>query len=302
MKNVSNVTWMSMISIPVALLVFALKYLAYYLTGSVALYSDALESIVNVIAAMGAWWAIRLSMKPADINHQFGHHKAEYFSAVFEGVLIILAAILIIHQAWAAIDAPRMLEQSRLGLTINMIAAGINALWALLLIRNGTKHRSPALKADGQHLMTDVITSVGVLIGLVTAVVSGWAILDPLLAIVVGVHILWQGWKVINTSIQGLMDVGAEIEETMRIRDVISAHAGGAIEAHDLRTRLAGRVTFIEFHLVVPSAMSVGQAHAICDRIEDALKAEIDSARVVIHVEPENEAKLPPGTTAVPFA
>lgn len=289
-------------SIPVALGVMGLKYLAYALTGSVALYSDALESIVNVIAAVGAWWAISVSHKPADGNHPFGHHKAEYISAVVEGVLITIAALLIAKEAWSALQAPHQMEEPWLGLAINMGAAAINAFWAMLLIRTGRSARSPALEADSQHIMTDVFTSVGVLIGLVGAVVTGWAILDPLLAILVAINILWQGWGVINKSIQGLMDIGVEPVEEMRIRDVISANAGGAIEVHDLKTRIAGSVTFIEFHLVVAADMSVGDAHIICDRIEDALKAQIDSARVVIHVEPEDEAKLPIGTSSVPFA
>lgn len=289
-------------SIPVALGVMGLKYLAYMLTGSVALYSDALESIVNVIAAVGAWWAIKVSYRPADNNHPFGHHKAEYISAVVEGVLIVVAALLICREAWSALQMPRAMEEPWLGLGINLVAGVINAIWAGLLIKAGKRFRSPALEADGKHIMTDVVTSVGVLIGLVGAVVTGWTILDPLLAIVVALNILWQGWHVINTSVQGLMDIGVEPAEEMRIRDVISANACGAIEVHDLRTRIAGRVTFVEFHLVVAADMSVGEAHTICDRIEDALKAEIESLRVVIHVEPEDEAKLPLGTTAVPFA
>ncbi len=289
-------------SIPVALGVMGLKYLAYALTGSVALYSDALESIVNVIAALGAWWAISVSYKPADENHPFGHHKAEYISAVVEGVLITIAALLIAKEAWSALENPRQLDEPWLGLAINTGAAAINAFWAMLLIRTGRNARSPALEADGQHIMTDVFTSVGVLVGLVGAVITGWAILDPLLAILVAINILWQGWGVINKSVQGLMDIGVEPAEEMRIRDVISANAGGALEVHDLKTRIAGRVTFIEFHLVVVADMSVGDAHIICDRIEDALKAQIESARVVIHVEPEDEAKLPLGTSSVPFA
>ncbi|MEJ5901894.1 cation diffusion facilitator family transporter [Ochrobactrum teleogrylli] len=289
-------------SIPVALGVMGLKYVAYLLTGSVALYSDALESIVNVIASMGAWWAISVSYKPADENHPFGHHKAEYISAVVEGVLISVAALLIFREAWFALETPRQLEEPWLGLGINAVAAAINAVWAMLLIRIGRSARSPALEADGKHIMTDVVTSAGVLAGLVGAVVTGWAILDPLLAIVVALNILWQGWHVINSSVQGLMDIGVEPVEEMRIRDVISANAAGAIEVHDLKTRIAGRVTFIEFHLVVAADMSVGDAHVICDRIEDALKQQISSARVVIHVEPEDEAKLPLGTSAVPFA
>lgn len=289
-------------SIPIALIVFLLKYLAYYITDSVALYSDALESIVNVIASIAAWWAIKISMKPADRDHPFGHHKAEYFSAVFEGAMIFVAAIMILRESWSALSAAHLPDQPGMGLGINLLAGVINAVWALLLLRQGKISRSPALKADGLHLLTDVFTSFGVLVGLLATILTGWAILDPILAIIVAVNILWQGWKVINSSVQGLMDVGVELEETMRIRDIISSHAAGAIEAHDLKTRVAGQVTFIEFHLVVPSAMSVGDAHAICDRIEDALKVEIENARIVIHIEPEEEAKLPLGTTAVPIA
>ncbi|UXM94251.1 cation diffusion facilitator family transporter [Bartonella sp. HY329] len=300
--NMKLINRMAIMSIPVSLAVLGLKYLAYYVTGSVALYSDAIESIVNVIAALVAWFAIRISHKPADHNHPFGHHKAEYFSAVLEGVLIIIAALLIINEAWGALKEPPAIETPTLGLAINFVASVVNCVWAVLLIRVGNRLRSPALLADGHHLMTDVYTSVGVLIGLLAAIITGWHILDPLLAIIVAVNILWQGWKVINNSVQGLMDVGVELEETMRIRDIVSANADGAIEAHDLRTRLAGQLTFIEFHLVVPAAMTVGESHKICDRIEDALHREIQNSKVVIHVEPEEEAKLPPGTTAVPFA
>ncbi|MBB2971266.1 cation diffusion facilitator family transporter [Mesorhizobium sp. RMAD-H1] len=293
---------LSIWSIPVAFCVLGLKYAAFAVTGSVALYSDALESIVNVIAAVAAWWAIRVSHKPADQNHPFGHHKAEYFSAVLEGVLIVVAALLIFREAWGAVRAPRMLDQPWIGLAINGAASVINAAWALLLMRVGTREKSPALLADGKHIMTDVVTSVGVIIGLVAAIATGWEVLDPLLALIVALNILWQGWHVINSSVQGLMDVGVDLDETIRIRDIISANAGGAIEVHDLKTRIAGRATFIEFHMVVAAEMSVGDAHVICDRIEDALKDVIPSARVIIHVEPEDEAKLPRGTAAVPFA
>ncbi len=289
-------------SIFIGMTVLALKYGAYYVTGSVALYSDALESIVNVVAALAAWWAIRVSYKPADRNHPYGHHKAEYFSAVLEGVLIVVAALLILREVWLAWETPKTLEQPWLGLAINGGATVINAFWASLLINRGRKHRSPAMQADGKHIMTDVVTSVGVFAGLVGAVVTGWTFLDPLLAVMVALNILWQGWNVIGNSVQGLMDVGVDTEETMRIRDVISANAGGALEVHDLKTRIAGRMTFIEFHLVVEANMSVGDAHIICDRIENALMQQIPDASVVIHVEPEDEAKLPLGTVAVPFA
>lgn len=291
-------TW----TIPVSIGVMALKYLAYYLTGSVALYSDALESIVNVIASVGAWWAIHVSFMPADGNHPHGHHKAEYISAVVEGALIVVAALLIAREAWGALHMPRTMDEPWLGMGINLIAGVINMFWAGILIRTGRRYRSPALQADGKHIMTDVVTSAGVLIGLVAAIVTGWTILDPLLAIIVALNILWQGWHVINASVQGLMDVGVEPAEEMQIRDTISANAAGALEVHDLKTRIAGRVTFIEFHLVVAAEMTVGESHIICDRIEDALHEKIENSRVVIHVEPEDEAKLPPGTAAVPFA
>lgn len=289
-------------SIVVAFVVLGLKLLAWLITGSVALYSDALESIVNVIASAAAFWAIRISHKPADQDHPFGHHKAEYLSAVLEGVLIVVAAMLILNEVWRTWQNPAPLEQPWMGLAVNGLATLLNAFWAWLLISSGRSARSPALVADGKHILTDVVTSVGVFIGLVGAVYTGWRFLDPALAVIVALNILWQGWHVIGSSMSGLMDRAVEMDEHMRIRDIISANSKGALEVHDLRTRIAGRATFIEFHMVVDADMSVGDSHVICDRIEDALKAEIPSVRVTIHVEPDDEAKLPKGTVAVPFA
>ena len=302
MPSKRRVVALALWSIPVALVVMALKFVAWWITASVALYSDALESIVNVIAAVLALWAIRVSHLPADENHPFGHHKAEYFSAVVEGAMIIVAALLIFRGAFFALEAPAPLEKPWPGLAINAVAGVLNAVWAWALIRAGRQEKSPALDADGRHILTDVWTSAGVIVGLVAAVATGWTVLDPLLAIAVAINILYQGWRVIGSSVQGLMDVSVDAEQSMRIRDVISANAGGALEVHDLKTRIAGRATFIEFHLVVDAAMSVGDSHVICDRIEAALKAEIPSVRVVIHVEPDDEAKLPKGTASVPFA
>jgi cation diffusion facilitator family transporter len=289
-------------SIAVAFAVMGLKFIAWRITGSVALYSDALESIVNVVAASVAFYAIRVSQKPADLDHPFGHHKAEYFSAVVEGMLIVLAAALIFWQASLALAAARPIEQPTLGLVVNGGAALVNGLWAWLLISTGRRERSPALVADGHHIRADVVTSVGVIAGLLMAIPTGWYVLDPLLAIVVGMNILWQGGKVINSSIQGLMDRAVEPDEHLRIRDVISANSKGALEVHDLKTRIAGRATFIEFHMVVDAGMTVAESHLICDRIEEALKATFPSVRVIIHVEPDDEAKLPKGASAVPFA
>ncbi|MEP9389587.1 cation diffusion facilitator family transporter [Mesorhizobium sp. KR9-304] len=289
-------------TIVVAFVVLGLKAVAWWLTGSVALYSDALESTVNVIAALAAFWAIRVSHTPADQDHPFGHHKAEYFSAVLEGVLIVVAALLILVEVARAWNGPVNLDEPWTGLAINCVASVINLLWAQLLIRTGRAERSPALVADGRHIMTDVVTSVGVVAGLIAAVLTGWSILDPALAVIVALNILWQGWHVIGSSVQGLMDRAVDKDEHFRIRDIISANSRGALEVHDLKTRIAGRATFIEFHLIVDGDMSVRESHVICDRIEEALKAEIPSVRITIHVEPDHEAKLPPGTSAVPFA
>ncbi|MGJ3262194.1 MAG: cation diffusion facilitator family transporter [Salinarimonas sp.] len=278
-------------SIAVGVLVLGLKLAAWWLTGSVALYSDALESIVNVAAAVAALVAIRLSAKPADRNHPYGHHKAEYFSAVIEGVLIILAALSIAHAAWGALSAPHQPDFTPVGIAVNALASVINAVWATVLIRAGRARRSPALAADGRHLMTDVVSSVGVLVGVILAAVTGWLILDPILALLVAVNILWSGWQLVVSSVGGLMDEAVASEDLEAIRTVISRHADGAIEAHDLRTRRAGRVTFIDFHLVVPGGMTVCEAHEICDRIEGGLRAAVGEAVITIHVEPEDKAK-----------
>lgn len=269
----------------------AIKYYAYYVTGSVALFSDALESIINVVTAIVALIAIRIGAKPADLDHPFGHHKAEYFSAVLEGVLIVLAAGLIFNEAYQVLRHPRGLTAPGQGMAINMVATVLNAAWAVALVKLGRLWRSPALVADGWHLFTDVLTSVGVLVGLGLVVLTGWTVLDPLMAALVAVNILWAGWRVVRESVDGLMDRAAPVELDGEIRAVISAHAEGAIEVHDLRTRLAGQALFIEFHMVVPATMSVADAHDICDRVEEALGREIEGARVVIHIEPEEKAK-----------
>jgi len=281
----------AMASVAIGVIVLAIKYVAYHVTGSVALFSDALESIVNVVAGLIALWAVTLSYKPADSDHPFGHTKAEYFSAVVEGVLIVVAALLILREAWAAYLVPRSLDEPLAGIAINAVATVINAGWAVFLIRRGRDRRSPALAADGQHIMADVVTSVGVLGGLLLATVTGWTILDPLMAAFVALNILREGFKVVTSSLSGLMDQAIDPVEEASVRDLISAHAEGAIEVHDLKTRLAGRAMFIEFHMVVPEAMTVGVAHDICDRIEDALQEAFAGARVSIHVEPEGEAK-----------
>ncbi|HEY1246065.1 MAG TPA: cation diffusion facilitator family transporter [Hyphomicrobiaceae bacterium] len=278
-------------SIAVAVAVLGLKFAAYWKTGSAALYSDALESIVNLVTALVALYAIHIAHQPADRRHQFGHHKAEYFSSVLEGVLIVVAALLILHEAYDAFIASRTLSHLTAGLALNAAATVLNAVWCGFLIRSGRRQRSPALEADGWHLLTDVATSVGVLAGLGLAILTGWQVLDPLLAALVALNILWAGWRLVRVSVGGLMDEAVTAEVAYRIRQVIAANAEGAIEAHDVRTRRAGHVSFIEFHLVVPGAMTVAASHAICDRLEAALAEAVPGAQVLIHVEPEKEAK-----------
>lgn len=278
-------------SVAVALIVLAIKAVAWWLTGSVALMSDALESIVNVATAIAALWAVRVAAIPADDDHPFGHHKAEYFSAVLEGVLIVIAAIFILREAWGAWLSPREIMQPWPGLAINILASVLNGFWCWILLREGRKLRSPALIADGRHLLSDVISSVGVTIGVFLAILTGWLWLDAVLAALVALNILWSGWGVIRASVGGLMDASVPEAELDQMRGLIRANAEGAVEAHDLRARQAGSATFVEFHLVVPGGMTVDAAHDICDRIEAALQQEKPECIVTIHVEPDHKAK-----------
>ena len=278
-------------SLLIGLIVLGLKFLAWYLTGSIALYSDALESIVNVVTSLVALIAVRLAQKPADAAMPYGYHKAEYFSAVIVGVMIIVAAILIVGESIEGLMAPSMPDAPLQGLAISGVATVINLVWAAVLIRHGRAVRSPALEADGQHLATDVVSTVGVLVGLLLVYATGWAILDPILAALVALNIVWSGWQVMRHSVGGLMDVAVPIDRQKTIREVIATNAEGAIEAHDIRTRQAGKMTFIDFHLVVPGAMSVDDAHAICDGIEAKLREAVSDVQITIHVEPEEKAK-----------
>jgi cation diffusion facilitator family transporter len=275
--------------IPISIVVLGLKLYAWYVTGSVALLSDGLESTVNVMAAIMAWVVVGYAAKPADHDHPFGHYKAEYISAVIEGVLIVVAALLIVQEAVSALMRPMLPEAPVLGLGINAVAGVMNAAWGYVLIRAGRRHRSPALSADGEHILSDVVTSVGVLIGLVLALATGYAFLDPAMAIIVGINILYQGWKVISKSINGLMDRAIDSDEEAAVKQAISSNAEGALNVHHLRSRKAGRVAFIDFDMVVPASMTVGEAHQICDRLEDAIHAVLPGAQCEIHVEPEGE-------------
>jgi cation diffusion facilitator family transporter len=279
------------VAVAAGLVVLGIKYAAYRVTGSVSLYSDALETIVNLVAGVGVLIAIRVAAQPPDRNHPFGHTKAEYFSAVLEGALILYAAVEIIRVAWARFGDPLALERIETGLGLALLATGINAVMAFVLVRSGRRLRSPALYSDGQHLWADVLTTVSVLVGISLAWATGWWLLDPLLAVAIAGHVLWTGFTVVRDSVGGLMDMSLPEGDMRLIRAAISENLGKALEVHDLRSRLAGGRPFVEFHLVVPADMTVQESHDICDRLEDSVRKVIATASVLIHVEPEEKAK-----------
>ena len=286
-------------SVVVSVGVLGLKYAAFAITGSVSLYSDALESLVNVTAAVVALIAIRIAAQPPDANHPYGHTKAEYLSAVVEGALILYAAIEIVRAAWERLLDPMPLEAIGLGLLVSVGATGLNAAWAATLVRAGRRHRSPALSADGRHLWTDVVTTVGVLAGIGLATLTGWWLLDPLIAILVAINVVVEGVRLVRESVGGLMDESVSPEELASIRETIHAHMEEAVEVHALRARHAGRHTFIEFHLVVQDGTTVDDAHALCDRLEAAVHEAVPNSSVTIHVEPEHKGKGHGGVVTV---
>lgn len=281
-------------TVAVGILVLGLKYLAYRLTGSIAFYSDALESIVNVTTALVTLVAVSVSAIPADTNHPYGHHKAEYLSAVLESTLILAAALAILREAYLGFMNPHPLEAPLLGMAVNTAATLINVAWGTLLVRYGRRWHSPALVADGRHLWTDVVSSVGVLIGVALVALTGWQRLDAIIAGLVALQILWSGWQLMRESVGGLMDEALPRDIVDGVRAIIRSRGTGALQAHTLRSRRSGSRVFIEFTLVVPGDMSVGAAHAICDRLEAAIHDYVDGSSIVIHIEPGQEAVASP--------
>ncbi len=289
--RVSLVLKLGWISLAVSVIVLALKYAAYAVTGSVALYSDAIECIINVVAAIAGVLALSVSARPADANHPYGHYKAEYLSAVVEGALVLLTAFAIAQQAWQGWQHPHAPVSPWRGVALNAGAGVLNCAWALVLIRVGRARRSPALIASGRHVMSDVWTSGGLLVGFTLVPLTGWLPLDSVLAALIALNILRVGFEMVRSSIGGLMDEVTDPLAVEEIRRLIAESAAGAIEAHDVRTRNVGAMTFIEFHLVVPGQMAVQTAHDICDRIEVTLRENLGDALINIHVEPEQKAK-----------
>lgn len=282
-------SWPIALSILAAVVTIGMKSIAYAVTGSVGLFSDALESGVNLLAAVTAYFSLLYAARPADASHTYGHEKIEFFSSGLEGVLILVAGVGTAVYAVRRLIHPQPLVGLEIGVIISLGASAINLVVARVLLHYGRMHRSIVLEADGQHLMTDVWTSLGVLGGLSLVMLTGVKELDPLLAIAVGLNIVWTGFGLIRRSFNGLMDHALPAAEQEQIRDVIRANLPAGADFHGLRTRQAGARRFIEFHLLVEGDLSVRAAHAIAHRVENALTTAIPGLEVVIHVEPVDE-------------
>lgn len=279
---------MAYLSIVTSIATMALKFGAYFLTGSVSLLSDAVESLVNLSAGLIALAALTIAARPADVDHAYGHDKAEYFSSGAEGALILVAAVSIIYAAMARFLHPAPLENLGSGLTVSMLAAALNFATARAMLKVGNQYDSITLEADAKHLMTDVWTSVGVVAGLGVVMFAppSWQILDPIMALAVGLHIIFTGVHLMQRSWSGLMDAALPLDEVGRIEAEIGKLLPADTSFHDLRTRKSGSRRFIDFHLLVPGASTVNEAHALCDRIEEALERTLPNTAVTIHVEP----------------
>lgn len=273
-------------SIIVSVVVFGMKMAAWWATGSVGLLSDALESTVNIVAAVVALFALRTAMKPADAMHHFGRGKAEYFSASIEGFMILLAALIIVYTAIERIISPRNLEQIGWGLTISTVAAVINGGAALILLRAGKLHRSPVLIADGKHLMTDVWTSVGVIVGVGLVVVTGWNRLDGIVALAVGLNIIVTGINLLRSSTAGLMDKALSDDDHLKIVKVLTKYESDEVKFHALQTREAGRQRFVSMHVLVPGAWTIQKGHDLSENLEADIIAELPDTIITTHVEP----------------
>ena len=280
---------MALLSIATSIATLALKFGAYFLTDSVSLLSDALEALVNLAAGVVALTAVTIAEQPADDRHTYGHDKAEYFSIGVEGTLILFAAASIIYAGWDRFLHPGPpLENLGWGICVGLLAAAMNFATARLMLKVAAKHDSVTIEADAKHLLTDVWTSAGVLGGLMLIVfVPGWQVLDPLIALAVGLHIVITGADLLRRSIDGLMDTALSPREIDKAEELIRAGLPAGASFHALRTRKAGATRFIEFHLLLPGETSVRESHALCDRLEASIASHLAKASVTIHVEPQ---------------
>ena len=282
--NLERYAWLS---VAAALATISLKTLAWWLTGSVGLLSDALESVVNLAAALLALWMLRVAASPPDDGHPYGHSKAEYFSAGIEGALIVLAAAGIFYVAVPRLFAPQLLDAPVIGLAVSAAASVINLGVGLLLIRVGRQAHSITLEADGRHLMTDVWTPAGVIAGVALVFATGWLVLDPLIALAVALHIVWIGLGLMRRSVAGLMDAAIPAEDTGEVTRLFAEYSKRyGVAFHALRTRQAGMRRFISFHLLVPDQWSVAQAHRLSEEVEERIRSLVPNAGVFVHIEP----------------
>lgn len=276
----------ALISLAAGVAILTMKVAAYLVTGSVALLSDAAESVVNVVAANIALISLLVAVRPPDEGHQYGHAKAEYVSSATEAAMIAIAGFLIVITAVHRLITPQPLQRLPLGMGLLGVAAAANLAVALVLLRISRAEQSIALEASARHLLSDVLTSVGVFVGVGLVMLTGWTPLDPIAALVVGGHILWMGVPLFRRSIGGLMDERLPPEEEAAIRGILDAHQGEIVEYHAMRTRRAGSDRFLDLHLVLHRSLTVGQAHALTDHLEQHLEETFPGMDVTIHVEP----------------
>jgi cation diffusion facilitator family transporter len=276
----------ALLSVVAALVTIGLKGGAYLLTGSVGLLSDALESFVNLIAAIVALLALSVALRPADHEHAYGHTKAEYFSSGFEGALIVVAAASIVVAGIRRLLDPLPIEQPGLGLAITGVATAINLVVAQVLLRAGRRHESITLEADAQHLMADVWTSLGVIIGVGAAAATGWLRLDAMVAMAVGLNVLFSGVRLLRRSMLGLLDTSLPEETLTTIKSILESHASAGVRYHALRTRQAGARRFISFHILVPGGWTVQRGHDLLETIEERIREAVPRSVVDTHLEP----------------
>jgi len=286
MEDRSSLTKYAWLSIGAALSTIFLKTLAFLLTGSVGLLSDAAESVVNLIGAIVALIMLTIAARPADESHAYGHSKAEYFSSGIEGVLIVIAAIFIAAAAINRLLNPQPLEEVGIGLVVAVAASAINFFVARVLLRAGKRYKSITLEADAKHLMTDVWTSVGVITAVAAVAITGWLPLDPLIALAVAANILWTAFGLLRRSAQGLMDASLPAEEQAAVVKVLDSYKDQGVVYHALRTRQAASRGFISFHLLVPGLWTVQRGHAMLDQIENEICQVLPGASVTAHLEP----------------
>jgi cation diffusion facilitator family transporter len=284
-NNRPSLTRYAWLSIAAAVLTIGMKTAAYLLTGSVGLLSDALESVVNLAGALMALAMLTIAARPADEEHAYGHSKAEYFSSGFEGALILVAAVMISVTAIRRLITPELLEQVGLGLIVSIAASLINLGVALVILPAAKRYNSITLEADARHLLTDVWTSVGVIVGVALAAITGWLRLDPIVALLVAANILWTGIRIVRKSVQGLMDIAIPVEEQNTLRRVLEPYEQTGVQFHALRTRQSASRRFVSFHVLVPGNWSVHQGHQLLERIEADIRNAIPEVTVFTHLE-----------------